>query len=132
MKKFMVADLIKEISNIVFLDIDDTIVTGYWKENGNQPIQKVISFVNSLDKEVIIVTGRSEQKRRETEDLLNSIGIKYSNIYMNPYSENESNKHKEEIAEMYQNRVFLAIDDNENVRSIYRKYGIKAIDPVSI
>ena len=109
------------------VDIDDTLL-----RNGSQPIQRVIDYVNALPGPKYIVTGRSESTRSETIRALKSAGVKYSRLYMNPYSTSNSNKHKEEIGRKLKGSVNLAIENNPEQRAIYNKIGIKTLDPSKI
>ena len=109
------------------VDIDDTLL-----RNGSQPIQKVIDYVNALPGPKYIVTGRPESTRAETVRALKKAGVKYSRLYMNPYSTSNSNKHKEEIGRKLKGSVNLAIENNPTQRDIYSKLGIKTKDPATI
>ena len=109
------------------VDIDDTLL-----RNGSQPIQRVIDYVNALPGPKYIVTGRPESTRAETVRELKSAGVRYSRLYMNPYSTSNSNKHKEEIAIKLKGKVSLAIENNPEQRAIYSKHGIKTKDPATI
>ena len=109
------------------VDIDDTLL-----RNGTEPIQRVIDYVNSLPGPKYIVTGRPESTRAETIRALKKAGVKYSRLYMNPYSTSNSNKHKAEIAQKLKGQVNLAIENNPEQRAIYSRYGIKTKDPATI
>lgn len=109
------------------VDIDDTLL-----RNGSQPIQRVIDYVNSLPGPKYIVTGRPASTRAETVRALKSAGVKYSRLYMNPYSTSNSNKHKEEIGRKLKGKVNLAIENNPEQRAIYSRLGIKTKDPATI
>lgn len=111
----------------IIVDIDDTLL-----RNGDQPIQRVIDYVNSLPGEKYIVTGRPESIRSQTVRELKSAGVRYSRLYMNPYSTSNSNKHKAEIAQKLKGKVTLAIENNPEQRAIYSRYGIKTLDPARI
>ena len=109
------------------VDIDDTLL-----RNGTQPIQRVIDYVNALPGPKYIVTGRPESTRAETVRALKNAGVKYSRLYMNPYSTSNSNKHKAEVAEKLKGKVNLAIENNPEQRAIYSRHGIKTKDPATI
>ncbi|NDB59093.1 hypothetical protein EB001_11645 [bacterium] len=109
------------------VDIDDTLL-----RNGSQPIQRVIDYVNSLPGPKYIVTGRPASTRAETVRALKSAGVKYSRLYMNPYSTSNSNKHKEEIGRKLKGKVNLAIENNPEQRAIYSRLGIKTKNPATI
>jgi hypothetical protein len=109
------------------VDIDDTLL-----RNGTQPIQRVIDYVNSLPGAKYIVTGRPESTRAETVRALKNAGVRYSRLYMNPYSTSNSNKHKKEIGEKLKGSINLAIENNPEQRAIYSRIGIKTLDPSTI
>ena len=109
------------------VDIDDTLL-----RYGTQPIKRVIEYVNALPGAIYIVTGRPESTRRDTIRALRSAGVKYSRLFMNPYSTRESNKHKAEIARRLKGSVNLAIDNDAGARAAYSREGIKAKDPATL
>jgi hypothetical protein len=97
--------------------------------NGTQPIRSVIDWLNSHSSyNVVIVTGRPKSTRAKTVDALRAAGVKYDSLQMNPYSTQDSNKFKAEMARKY-NGAVLAIDNDEGARAAYRAEGIKAIHP---
>jgi len=109
------------------VDIDDTLL-----RNGDQPIQRVIDYVNSLPGKIIIVTGRNVSQRRETVAALRRAGVKYSRLIMNPGSSADTAKYKYEVGMRLRNQVDLAIDNNATMRDAYRRAGIKTKDPASL
>ena len=109
------------------VDIDDTLL-----RYGTQPIKRVIEYVNSLPGAIYIVTGRPESTRRDTIKALRAAGVKYSRLFMNPYSTRESNKHKAEIARRLKGSVNLAIDNDAGARAAYSREGIKTKDPATL
>jgi ABC-type nitrate/sulfonate/bicarbonate transport system substrate-binding protein len=109
------------------VDIDDTLL-----RNGDQPIQRVIDYVNSLPGKIIIVTGRNVSQRKETVAALRRAGVKYSRLIMNPGSSADTAKYKYEVGMRLRNQVDLAIDNNATMRDAYRRAGIKTKDPASL
>lgn len=115
-------------SSVVIVDIDNTIL-----RNGIYPIEKMIDYVNDLSKQnkIYIITGRPESSRDETVKSLKKAGVKYNRLMMNnigdgPKDQNESKKkHAESIKE----KILFAIDDNPEMRSIYKKSQIKTKIP---
>ena len=108
----------------IICDIDDTLL-----RNGTQPIRKTIEWLNSHSSyNIVIVTGRPESTRAKTVAALKAAGVKYDSLKMNPYSTQDSNKFKAEMARKYHN-ASLAIDNDEGARSAYRKEGIKTLHP---
>lgn len=111
----------------VIVDIDDTLL-----RNGNQPIQRVIDYVNALPDKIIIVTGRNKSERKETVAALRAAGIKYSRLIMNPGTTRETEKFKYETAVKLGSQVTLAIDNNATMRNAYRRAGLKTKDPATL
>lgn len=109
------------------VDIDDTLL-----RNGNQPIQRVIDYVNALPGSIIIVTGRPKSQRKETIAALRSAGVRYSRLIMNPGSTKDTAKYKYETAMMLGSKVDLAIDNDSTMRAAYRRAGLKTKDPATL
>jgi hydroxymethylpyrimidine pyrophosphatase-like HAD family hydrolase len=109
------------------VDIDDTLL-----RNGDQPIQRVIDYVNSLPGSLIIVTGRNKSQRKETVIALRRAGVKYSRLIMNPGSSTETANYKYEVGKKLRSQVSLAIDNNPTMRAAYAKAGIPTKDPAHL
>ena len=109
------------------VDIDDTLL-----RNGNQPIQRVIDYVNALPGSLIIVTGRNKSQRKETVAALRRAGVKYSRLIMNPGSSADTAKYKYEVGKKLRSQVSLAIDNNATMRAAYAKAGIPTKDPAHL
>lgn len=109
------------------VDIDGTLL-----RNGDQPIQRVIDYVNALPGSLIIVTGRNQSQRKETVSALRKAGIKYSRLIMNPGSSSETADYKYKVGMRLKGSVNLAIDNNPQMRAAYSKAGIKTMDPADI
>jgi hypothetical protein len=109
------------------VDIDDTLL-----RNGNQPVQRVIDYVNALPGALIIVTGRNQSQRKETVTALRRAGVKYSRLIMNPGSSAETEKFKYEVGMKLKGSVNLAIDNNATMRAAYAKAGIPTKDPAHL
>ena len=109
------------------VDIDGTLL-----RNGNQPIQRVIEYVNSLPGSIIIVTGRPQSARKETVAALRKAGVKYSRLIMNPGSSAETANYKYEVGKKLRSQVSLAIDNNPTMRAAYAKAGIPTKDPAHL
>jgi hypothetical protein len=118
--------------NTAIVDIDDTLVSGFWHDEQMTPNQAVVDFVKNNIENVIIVTGRQDTMREVTIKLLDSIGIKYDALLMNPEHYDKSDEFKDGIASNLQGKIDIAIDDNPDVRAIYESYGISTIDPLSL
>ena len=111
---------------IIIVDIDDTIV-----RYGDNPIQKNIDYINSLEGRKVIITGRPDGSRVDTVAMLKKIGFNYSRLMMNPYGSDKSGDWKREAASSLSD-VALAIDNDPKVRRIYNSLGIKTMDPRTI
>ena len=109
------------------VDIDDTLL-----RNGDQPIKRVIDYVNALPGSLIIVTGRNKSQRKETVAALRRAGVKYSRLIMNPGSSAETAKYKYEVGKKLRSQVSLAIDNNATMRAAYAKAGIPTKDPAHL
>jgi len=110
----------------VIVDIDGTLL-----RNGTEPIQRVINYVNALPGEKWIVTGRVASTKRETVKALDAAGVKYTRLFMNPYSTQDTLKWKREVAKTARGAE-LAIDNDPSARAIYSEAGIKTKDPATI
>lgn len=111
----------------IICDIDDTLL-----RNGDQPIQRTIDYLKTLDGPLYIVTGRPESDRAKTTRQLHAAGIRFSRLIMNPYSSANTAKFKAEVAQRLKGKVSLAIDNNATMRAAYSKAGIKTLDPANI
>lgn len=109
------------------VDIDGTLL-----RNGNQPIQRVIDYVNALPGSLIIVTGRNSSQRKETVKALRAAGVKYSRLIMNPGSSAETADFKYKVGMRLKSSVNLAIDNNATMRAAYAKAGISTKDPAHL
>jgi hydroxymethylpyrimidine pyrophosphatase-like HAD family hydrolase len=109
------------------VDIDDTLL-----RRGDQPIQRVIDYVNALPGTIIIVTGRNKSQRKETVAALRRAGVRYSRLIMNPGSTYETAKFKYEVGKKLRSQVSLAIDNNAKMRAEYERAGIPTKDPAKL
>jgi len=114
----------------VIVDIDGTLVT----DTGN-PKQNVIDHVNGKHENYVvhIVTGRTDDRRAETERLLESIGVLYDELHLNDTTA-PTIRWKEYKAGLIleETPVSEAIDNDADVREMYRRLGIRAVSPADI
>lgn len=114
----------------VIVDIDGTLVT----DTGN-PKQNVIDHVNGKHESYVvhIVTGRTDDRRAETERLLDSIGVLYDELHLNDTTA-PTIRWKEYKAGLIleETPVSEAIDNDADVRDMYRRLGIRAVSPSDI
>jgi HK97 family phage prohead protease len=112
----------------VIVDIDDTLI------HAGRRIDKTYNYVESLNVDVLLVTGRPESTRDATTRLLNSVDISYNRLYMNPGSSADSNAFKkakaEELLKTYD--VIMAIENNPDARRGYSTLGIPTKDPAKL
>lgn len=110
------------------VDIDGTLIT----ETGT-PRPTVIQYVKNLDRPIFIVSGRDISRRASTKELIDSLGIKYEQIYLD--DRNNTLAHKKATATrligMY--GIDYAIENNAATRDIYKNLGIaNVINPNDI
>lgn len=116
---------------VIVSDIDETLI-GY----GAEPyrIDSTWEFIQSLEGELFLVTGRPESDRAETEAQLESLDITYSRLIMNPGSTADSVEYKtvtmETLLETY--NVIVAIENDDDTRDAYRALGVETVDPEDI
>jgi phosphoglycolate phosphatase-like HAD superfamily hydrolase len=83
--------------------------------------------------EIILVSGRGEEYRKETEGWLEKHGLTYRALYMRPAKDSRGDDIvKEEIykreLEPHKNRILCVFDDRPRVIRMWRKHGIKVLD----
>lgn len=112
----------------VISDIDDTLIS-----RGNR-VDKTYYYLDSLDVEIILITGRPASTREETIKQLDELDIDYDALYMNSGSPANSNAFKkskaEELLKTYD--IVEAIENNADARRGYSELGITAKDPVDL
>jgi len=113
---------------IVVCDIDDTLIAG------GELVGRVYAFVDEVEGDLFLVTGRPESQREETIAELESLGIEYDALVMNDASTAGSTEFKksavEKLLETY--NIVLAVENNPDAREAYKSLGIKTIDPADI
>ena len=115
---------------VIIVDIDGTLL------NGSSGIKKTIDYINSkkATHDIYVVTGRLKSEEDKTRAALSDNNISYDRLYLNPSSTSETIVHKKIIAEkiLQHEHVVLAIDNNENMRKMYKSLGIKTISPTDL
>lgn len=109
----------------VIVDIDGTLISG------GRLIQKTYNYIDDMeDTEIFIVTGRNVSERDSTVAELDSLGVDYDRLFMNPSSSANTPEFKKATAEklLEEFNVILAIDNNPANRKVYRELGITALD----
>lgn len=113
----------------VIVDIDGTLI-----ENGRL-IEKTYAYIDDMeDTEILIVTGRNDSQRDATVAELDSLGVDYDRLFMNPGSTSDTPEFKKATAEalLKEFNVILAIDNNPANRAVYRELGITALDVTDV
>jgi HK97 family phage prohead protease len=113
---------------IVVCDIDDTLIAG------GELVERVYAFVDELEGDLYLVTGRPESQREETVAELDSLGIDYDALVMNDGSTAGSTEFKKGAAEklLKTYNIILAVENNPDAREAYKSLGIKTLDPADI
>lgn len=116
---------------IIVSDIDETLI-GY----GAEPyrIDATWEYIQTIDGELVLVTGRPDTDRDATEKQLADLDITYSRLIMNPGSTADSVAYKTEtmatLLESY--NVVVAIENDDETREAYEALGVQAVDPEDI
>ena len=113
----------------VIVDIDGTLI-----ERG-QLIEKTYAYIDDMeDTEIFIVTGRNVSQREETVAQLDSLGVDYDRLFMNPGSTADTPAFKKATVEalLKEFNVIIAIDNNPDNRAVYRELGITALDVTDV
>ena len=109
----------------VIVDIDGTLISG------GRLIEKTYNYIDDMeDTKIFVVTGRNESERESTVAELDSLGIDYDRLFMNPSSSAQTPEFKKATAEklLEEYNVIIAIDNNPANRKVYRDLGITALD----
>ena len=113
---------------IVVSDIDETLIVD------GQRDERVWSFVDELEGELYLVTGRPDSDRADTVAQLEALDIDYDALIMNDGSPAGSTEFKvaavEKLLETF--NVVLAIENNPDTRKAYADLGVKVLDPADI
>ncbi len=108
----------------VIVDIDGTLIVDGMRND------RVVNYVESFDDtEVIIVTGRAEDRREETVTELDSLDIDFDQLIMQPSVNTVTPDFKQAVAERLLEtlNVMVAIDDDPENRERFRALGITAL-----
>jgi|SRR5882672_11158705 len=113
-------------------DIDGTLLN-----KGIQPIQNVIQLLTSHKQagwRVVLITGRPESERSNTEAILHKVQVAYDSLLMN----NVGVSHPKQLQSKEDNLktlgpVDLAIDNDPMVRKMYKLDNVATVvDPAKI
>jgi hypothetical protein len=109
----------------VIVDIDGTLIVDGMRN------ERLYNYLESFDDtEIIIVTGRAEDRREETVTELDSLGIDYDQLIMQPSVNTVTPDFKQAVAErlLETYNVMVAVDDDPENRERFRALGITALD----
>ncbi len=93
----------------------------------NQP---VYSFIKSQNVDLVVVTGRHESNRMATTDLLDKLGVDYSELIMQPDNQNKSVTYKGDVASRLLAEgldVVYVIENNAEARQAYKDAGVEKV-----
>ena len=109
----------------VIVDIDGTLIVDGMRN------ERLYNYLESFDDtEIIIVTGRAEERREETVTELDSLGVDYDQLIMQPSEQTITPDFKEAVAErlLETYNVMVAVDNDPENRERFRALGITALD----
>jgi hypothetical protein len=100
----------------IVTDIDGTIVL-----NGTRPVRRIIDEINSAGITVYVLTGRPENRRAETEQLLADVGLVYDELYM-VGSQQAKRAKIADLASEYD--IVTAYENDATARAHYETFGV--------
>ncbi len=105
-----------------------------WKKffremSADEPVEVVVKWVNALTPEyrTILITGRPEEYRRETEAWLERHGIQYDKLFMRRDGDHRPDTvvKQELLDRVGRERVAFVIEDRPPVCDMYRRCGVR-------
>ena len=93
----------------------------------NEP---VYSFIKSQNVPLVVITGRHESNRMATTDLLDKLGVDYSELIMQPDNQNKSVSYKGDVASRLLAEgldVVYVIENNAEARQAYKDAGVEKV-----
>jgi HK97 family phage prohead protease len=93
----------------------------------NEP---VYSFIKSQNVPLLVITGRHESNRMATTDLLDKLGVDYSELIMQPDNQNKSVTYKGDVASRLLAEgldVVYVIENNAEARQAYKDAGVEKV-----
>lgn len=91
-------------------------------------VDKTISYVNGVPDEIYIVTGRHVSNKFDVIRELQTAGVQFERLYMNP-KEYGDEEFKYDVGRNLKSIVTLAIDNSEKARDKYMELGIPTVAP---
>lgn len=114
--------------DIKISDIDDTLI------DDGELMEDTWAYLQTVPGELFVVTGRPESDRERTVSDLESVGVTYSRLIMNPGSTADSAEYKkataEELLKTY--NVLVAVENDEDTLAAYASLGIETVNPDSL
>jgi len=91
-------------------------------------VDKTISYINGVPEEIYVVTGRHVSEKFDVIRELQSAGVHFERLYMNP-REYGDEEFKQDVARDLKSLVTLAIDNSGKARDKYMELGIPTVHP---
>lgn len=108
----------------IITDIDGTLID---TERG--PNRELLAMLDETDAAILVVTGRLEDRRDATVQLLDDLDIDYALLEMSPGGDPNAHK-RDTAARLLENfTIAEAWDDNPDARAAYQELGITARTP---
>lgn len=107
----------------IIVDFTGTIIN-----KDGSTVDKTISYINGVPDEIYIVTGRHVSNKFDVIRELQSAGVHFERLYMNP-REYGDEEFKYSVARDLRSVVTLAIDNSGKARDKYMELGIPTVDP---
>lgn len=107
----------------IVTDIDGTLVTSAGAN------QRLIDSLNGYAGDVIVLTARNQDRRPETEALLQRIGLRYQRLVMSPGGDAVAYKRDAMIRLLENHTIGIAYENNPDVRAEFEDLGIDARAP---
>jgi len=91
-------------------------------------VDKTISYVNGVPEEIYIVTGRHVSEKFDVIRELQTAGVQFERLYMNP-KRYDDEEFKYEVGRDLRRSITLAIDNSKKARGKYMDLGIPTVKP---
>jgi hypothetical protein len=96
-----------------------------------KPIQTTIDYLKTVSEDIYFISGSHESLRKRYVSLLESFGLEYVDIILNPINDNKDYQFKLASAKTIPD-LTMAIDNNPKVLALYQSIGIKTMSPQDI
>ena len=102
--------------------------TGTLINKDGSSVDKTISYINGVPEEIYIVTGRHVSEKFDVIRELQSAGVHFERLYMNP-KEYGDEEFKYSVGQDLRRNITLAIDNSKKARDKYMDLGIPTVAP---